>query len=105
MTGEVTLRGTVLPIGGLKAKLLAAIRGGITTVLIPEKNVKDLSEIPDEVKNQLEIKPVSSVSDVLGIALTMPLVPIEWEFEHLQRPDLPGSAVKERVERPSSVQH
>ena len=105
MTGEVTLRGTVLPIGGLKAKLLAAIRGGITTVLIPEKNVKDLSEIPDEVKNQLEIKPVSSVSDVLGIALTMPLVPIEWEFEHLQRPDLPGSSVKERVERPSSVQH
>ena len=105
MTGEVTLRGTVLPIGGLKAKLLAAIRGGITTVLIPEKNVKDLSEIPDEVKNQLEIKPVSSVSDVLGIALTMPLVPIEWEFEHLQRPDLPGSAVQEHVDRPSSVQH
>ena len=105
MTGEVTLRGTVLPIGGLKAKLLAAIRGGITTVLIPEKNVKDLSEIPDEVKNQLEIKPVSSVGDVLGIALTMPLVPIEWEFVHLPRPDLPGSAVQERVDRPSSVQH
>ena len=105
MTGEVTLRGTVLPIGGLKAKLLAAIRGGITTVLIPEKNVKDLSEIPDEVKNQLEIKPVSSVNDVLGIALTMPLVPIEWEFEDLQRPDLPGSAVQEHVDRPSSVQH
>ena len=100
MTGEVTLRGTVLPIGGLKAKLLAAIRGGIKTVLMPEKNVKDLSEIPDEVKNKLEIRPVSSVAEVLGIALTMPLNPIEWEFDHLQRPDLP-----KRADRPSSVQH
>ena len=58
MTGEITLRGEVLPIGGLKEKLLAAHRGGIKTVLIPEENVKDLAEIPDNVKNQLEIMPV-----------------------------------------------
>ncbi|MFZ1181168.1 MAG: endopeptidase La [Herbaspirillum sp.] len=69
MTGEITLRGEVLPIGGLKEKLLAAHRGGIKTVLIPEQNVKDLSEIPDNVKNRLEIVPVRWIDKVLEIAL------------------------------------
>jgi len=78
MTGEVTLRGRVLPIGGLKEKLLAALRGGITTVLIPEENRKDLAEIPDNVKEGLEIVPVSHVDEVLARALTEPLEAIEW---------------------------
>jgi ATP-dependent Lon protease len=78
MTGEVTLRGRVLPIGGLKEKLLAALRGGITTVLIPEENRKDLAEIPDNVKQGLEIIPVAHVDEVLAKALTEPLVAIEW---------------------------
>jgi ATP-dependent Lon protease len=69
MTGEITLRGEVLPIGGLKEKLLAALRGGIKTVLIPEENVKDLAEIPDNVKNRLEILPVKWIDKVLEIAL------------------------------------
>ncbi|RME62310.1 MAG: endopeptidase La, partial [Alphaproteobacteria bacterium] len=79
MTGEVTLRGRVLGIGGLKEKLLAALRGGITTVLIPKDNEKDLAEIPDNVKRGLTIVPVASVDDVLKNALTAPLVPIEWQ--------------------------
>ena len=78
MTGEVTLRGRVLPIGGLKEKLLAALRAGITTVLIPSENEKDLVEMPANLKRDLEIIPVSSVEDVLMRALTRPLVPIEW---------------------------
>jgi ATP-dependent Lon protease len=69
MTGEITLRGEVLPIGGLKEKLLAAGRGGIRTVLIPEENVKDLTEIPDEIKNRLEIRPVRWIEEVLEAAL------------------------------------
>jgi len=69
MTGEITLRGEVLPIGGLKEKLLAAHRGGIKTVLIPEQNVKDLADIPDNVKNKLEIVPVRWIDKVLEIAL------------------------------------
>ncbi|MEO0360029.1 MAG: S16 family serine protease, partial [Pseudomonadota bacterium] len=79
MTGEVTLRGSVLPIGGLKEKLLAALRGGIKTVLIPKDNVKDLPEIPDNVKNGLEIIPVETVSEVLKVALTRAPEPIEWD--------------------------
>ncbi|MFC3097851.1 endopeptidase La [Alteraurantiacibacter palmitatis] len=78
MTGEVTLRGRVLAIGGLKEKLLAALRGGITTVLIPDENVKDLAEIPDNVKQGLEIIPVSHVDQVLEHALTAMPQPIEW---------------------------
>jgi ATP-dependent Lon protease len=69
MTGEITLRGEVLQIGGLKEKLLAAHRGGIKTVLIPEENVKDLVEIPDNIKNKLEILPVKWIDKVLEIAL------------------------------------
>jgi ATP-dependent Lon protease len=78
MTGEVTLRGRVLPIGGLKEKLLAALRGGITTVLIPKENEKDLEEIPANVKRDLKLIPVSTVDEVLKLALTRALVPIEW---------------------------
>jgi ATP-dependent Lon protease len=69
MTGEITLRGEVTAIGGLKEKLLAALRGGIKTVLIPEENVKDLQEIPENVKNGLEIVPVKWIDKVLEIAL------------------------------------
>jgi ATP-dependent Lon protease len=78
MTGEVTLRGRVLPIGGLKEKLLAALRGGIRTVLIPEENRKDLAEIPANILDGLEIVPVSHVDEVLERALTSMTAPIEW---------------------------
>ena len=78
MTGEVTLRGRVLAIGGLKEKLLAALRGGITTVLIPEENEKDLVEIPANITTGLKIIPVSHVDEVLAVALVSPVVPIEW---------------------------
>ncbi|MGT2515999.1 endopeptidase La [Sphingomonas panni] len=78
MTGEVTLRGRVLPIGGLKEKLLAALRGGIKTVLIPVENEKDLAEIPANIRAGLEIVPVSHVDEVLRLALTEPLTAIDW---------------------------
>ena len=78
MTGEITLRGRVLPIGGLKEKLLAALRGGLKHVLIPKDNEKDLADIPDNVKRGLEIIPVSTVDDVLKHALVRALEPIEW---------------------------
>ena len=78
MTGEVTLRGRVLPIGGLKEKLLAALRGGIKTVLIPKDNEKDLEDIPDNVKEGMEIIPVAIVDEVLQHALVKELVPVEW---------------------------
>ena len=90
MTGEVTLRGRVLPIGGLKEKLLAALRGGLKVVLIPKDNEKDLVEIPDNVKQGLEIIPVSTVDEVLSTALTKPLVPIDPEeivIEPVAAPD------------------
>lgn len=78
MTGEISLRGRVMPIGGLKEKLLAALRGGLKTVLIPKENERDLPEIPDNVKKGLEIVPVSTVDEVLARALVKPLVAIEW---------------------------
>jgi len=78
MTGEVTLRGRVLPIGGLKEKLLAALRGGIETVLIPQENEKDLAEIPTNIKEGLKIVPVTHVDEVLRLALTEPLTAIDW---------------------------
>jgi ATP-dependent Lon protease len=81
MTGEITLRGRVLPIGGLKEKMLAALRGGVKTVLVPKDNEKDLPEIPDNVKKGLEIIVVSNVDEVLENALVSPLVPIEWDEE------------------------
>ncbi len=90
MTGEVTLRGRVLPIGGLKEKLYAAHRAGIKTVLFPRDNEKDLREIPDNVKRDLEIISVASVDEVLHRALVNPLVPIEWneddEVEAVAKP-------------------
>jgi ATP-dependent Lon protease len=76
MTGEITLRGEVLPIGGLKEKLLAALRGGITVALIPFENVKDLAEIPENVKQGIEIIPVRWIEEVLVHALEKPLTPI-----------------------------
>jgi ATP-dependent Lon protease len=92
MTGEVTLRGRVLPIGGLKEKLLAALRGGIETVLIPQENEKDLAEIPQNIKDGLKIIPVSHVDEVLRLALTQPLEAIDWtEADELAA--LPPTAV------------
>ena len=87
MTGEITLRGRVLPIGGLKEKLLAALRGGIKRVLIPEENVKDLTEIPDNIKSALEITAVSQLGDVLKYALVRQPEAIAWEADE-------GPAVK-----------
>jgi ATP-dependent Lon protease len=91
MTGEVTLRGRVLPIGGLKEKLLAALRAGIKTVLIPSENEKDLAEIPENVKKGLQIIPVQAVDEVLKNALVNPLTPIEWveppEVDHTVKKD------------------
>ena len=106
MTGEVTLRGRVLPIGGLKEKLLAALRGGITKVLIPAENEKDLVEIPANIKAGLEIIVVSHVDEVLAQALATPVVPIEWteadELAALPPSELPASS----EERPGvSIRH
>jgi ATP-dependent Lon protease len=102
MTGEVTLRGRVLPIGGLKEKLLAALRGGIRTVLIPAENEKDLVDLPSTVMEGLEIVPVSHVDEVLARALVAPLEAIEWTDadEHAPEPPVlppagePGAAVR-----------
>ena len=79
MTGEITLRGRVWPIAGSKEKLLAALRGGIKTVLIPEENAKDLVEIADSIKSGLEIVPVSRMNEVLARAMTRKPEPIEWD--------------------------
>jgi ATP-dependent Lon protease len=95
MTGEITLRGRVLPIGGLKEKLLAALRAGIKTVLIPSENEKDLAEIPDNVKKGLTIVPVKNVDDVLKFALTAPLKAIEW-IEPSDVEKVGGQAAEER---------
>ncbi|HEY0438904.1 MAG TPA: endopeptidase La [Xanthobacteraceae bacterium] len=89
MTGEITLRGRVLPIGGLKEKLLAALRGGIKKVLIPEENAKDLSEIGDNVKSGLEIIPVTRMDEVLKHAMTRVPEPITWDEENAKRVDVP----------------
>ena len=86
MTGEITLRGRVLPIGGLKEKLLAAMRGGITTVIIPEENVKDLADIPDEVKTKLHIVPATLFDDVLKVALIRQPEPMTWDQAEEQAP-------------------
>ena len=83
MTGEITLRGRILPIGGLKEKMLAALRGGIKTVLIPRDNEKDLAEIPDNVKRGLEVIAVQAVDEALEHALVNPLVPIEWSEDEI----------------------
>jgi len=81
MTGEITLRGEVLPIGGLKEKLLAAVRGGIARALIPEENIKDLAEIPDNIKNAIEVIPVRWIDQVLELALERKPVPLSESEE------------------------
>jgi len=91
MTGEITLRGEVLAIGGLKEKLLAAHRGGIKTVLIPEENVKDLTEIPDNVKNRLEIHPVKWIDQVLELALERKPEPLPEKTETVAIPKVDTS--------------
>jgi ATP-dependent Lon protease len=96
MTGEITLRGRILPIGGLKEKLLAALRSGIKTVLIPAENEKDLAEVPENVKSGLRIIPVSTVDEVMALALTAPLVSIDWSEDEeapvaVRTPDEPES--------------
>jgi len=91
MTGEITLRGRVLPIGGLKEKLLAALRGGLKTVLIPKENEKDLAEIPDNVKRGLRIIPVGTVDELLGQALAAQLTPMAWSEDSETEPVLPAS--------------
>jgi ATP-dependent Lon protease len=96
MTGEITLRGRVLPIGGLKEKLLAALRGGLKTVLIPKENEKDLAEIPDNVKRGLTVIPVASLDELLRQALVRELTPIEWT-EEPERPVLPPKVEPDRA--------
>ena len=98
MTGEITLRGRVLPIGGLKEKLLAALRAGITTVFIPKDNEKDLADVTDSVKKHMRIIPVSHVDEVIGQALVRKPEPIEWE-----EPPEPVAAVAEPT--PTSLTH
>jgi len=97
MTGEVTITGKILPIGGLKEKLLAAHRAGIKRVLIPEDNKKDLAEIPDKIKSDMEIITVSHVDNVLQMSLTKPLKAIDWVDVSLSTP----SKEKTVVEKPN----
>jgi ATP-dependent Lon protease len=101
MTGEITLRGRVLPIGGLKEKLLAALRGGLKTVLIPNENEKDLAEIPDNVKRGLKIIPVKTADELLGQALAAPLTPIAWSEDGEADPVVPV----QKEERSGVVTH
>ena len=103
MTGEITLRGEVLPIGGLKEKLLAAGRGGIKTVLIPEENVKDLAEIPDEIKNRLEIHPVRWIEQVLEQALERQPTPLADEKDATETPPVPPAPAAD--DKPPVLKH
>lgn len=106
MTGEITLRGEVLQIGGLKEKLLAAQRGGIKTVLIPEQNVKDLAEIPDNVKNALEIIPVRWIEKVLEVALEkMPTPLSDEELERITAEALAATTASNRDTRGGLTKH
>ncbi|MGE0046023.1 MAG: endopeptidase La [Hyphomonadaceae bacterium] len=98
MTGEVTLRGRVLPIGGLKEKLLAALRGGVKTVLIPKDNEKDLADIPENVKKGLEIIAISTVEEALKHSLIRPLTPIEWTEEDEEAEGRRGAQSKDGEE-------
>jgi ATP-dependent Lon protease len=103
MTGEITLRGEVLPIGGLKEKLLAAGRGGIKLVLIPEENVKDLVEVPDEIKNRIEIRPVRWIEEVLDAALERRPTPLPETASETESAPLP--AADEKAEIPALMKH
>jgi ATP-dependent Lon protease len=101
MTGEITLRGRVTAIGGLKEKLLAALRSGVKTVLIPKENEKDLADIPDNVKSALELIPVGHADEVLAHALTGPLTPIEWNEDEA----VPTSTGTEEPDQDSFITH
>ncbi len=105
MTGEITLRGRVLPIGGLKEKLLAALRGGLTTVLIPKENEKDLAEIPENVKSGLALVPVATVDELLKHALAKPLAPIEWSEDAAGPPAPAVLPPAGEAERPGVITH
>ena len=104
MTGEITLRGEVLPIGGLKEKLLAAHRGGITTVLIPDDNTKDLTEIADNIKEKLDIRPVKWIDEVLQVALTHMPVPLPTP-ETKPAPAIAGEKRRRKAARPKGEVH
>ncbi|MCB1660133.1 MAG: endopeptidase La, partial [Pseudomonadales bacterium] len=95
--GEITLRGQVLPIGGLKEKLLAAHRGGIKTVLIPEENARDLKEIPDNIKADLTIKTVKWIDEVLAIALAKQPIPLADDVATTAKALKSDDALEERV--------
>jgi ATP-dependent Lon protease len=107
MTGEITLRGEVTAIGGLKEKLLAAHRGGIKTVMIPEENVKDLQDIPENVKNHLEIVPVKWIDRVLEVALQSAPQPLPEDepakVEEVAKPAAP--AAEPAATAPDAVKH
>jgi ATP-dependent Lon protease len=102
MTGEITLRGEVLPIGGLKEKLLAAHRGGITTVLIPDDNTKDLAEIPDNIKEKLDIRSVKWIDEVLQVALVHMPVPLGAPVDPAKPPEAIAGEKKRRAARVKS---
>lgn len=101
MTGEITLRGRVLAIGGLKEKLLAAHRGGIKTVLIPQENIKDLADVPENVKKGMKIIGVEHVDEVIDIALTRKPMPVEWEEDTKPKIPKPGEPPEEEEEEPN----
>jgi len=101
MTGEITLRGEVLPIGGLKEKLLAAHRGGITTILIPDENMKDLAEVPDNIKEKLDIRPVKWIDEVLTVALAHQPTPLPGTPIEVKPPtEIAGEKRRRRATRP-----
>ena len=100
MTGEITLRGEVLPIGGLKEKLLAAHRGGIKTVLIPDENTRDLTEIPENIKENLEIRPVKWIDEVLEVALSRPPEPLDESSKEIVK-----SGEGQAKEKDSTLRH
>ena len=106
MTGEITLRGRLLPIGGLKEKLLAALRGGLKTVLIPQENERELVEVPDNVKKGMEIVPCETIDDALKLALVSQPVPIEWEPEDSVKAEMETiPAAKETDDRGTVITH
>ena len=101
MTGEISLRGRILPIGGLKEKLLSASRGGITKVLIPDENEKDLKDVPEEIKKKLEIVLVKHLDDVIHHALEKLPVAIDWDEKDFVK----TTVNKDNIEREGVVKH
>ena len=101
MTGEISLRGRILPIGGLKEKLLAAVRGGITKVLVPEENERELKEVPSQIKNSIEIILVKHLDDVINQALTKLPIAIDWE----EKDFIQGGINNDNVREEGVVKH